>query len=294
MKKTSLVILLLSVFISLFSLNTLKDVYHKNYGYIDRVVFVFDKYPNYEIIKNRKDIQINIRNCRKSEKVKNHSFPDNKVLEDFTVAAYGNDMIAIIVTDSSYVLKNFRFEEKNDFKLVLDIFAKAEPENYEEFVSFGNFYKTVGNPKKGNMYLEKATKLKEKMTEQIEADTIIQTVSADTSDNLSEKQENVVAEQSPQKQKAKIKKDRIILFFLLIVLFNVIILIFKKLKGGKKVVSEIKESSFRQTDGFGSEEFQKRMVKKLSEEGWKVREIAQELNLSETKVEKIQKELKIR
>ena len=294
MKKVFLSAVFVFLLLSLFGLNMLKDVYHKDYGYIDRVVFVFAKTPEFEVVQNRKDIQINIRNCEKAPELKSREFPANKVLEDFTIAAYGNNMIAIVMTDSTYVLKHFSLREKNNFKLVLDIFGVKQPETYEEYLSFGNFYRTVGYPKKAAFFLHEAEKHKNEIVQKVEIDTLKQVLPVDTTtvtEKLAEQNKPVSEKLPPQKK--KIDKDKIIILFVAIVLFNLIVIIVRKLWRKKKSISEIKESGFRSTAGFGSKEFQKRMVKKLAEKRWENREIALELNLSEDEIKKMRKEMKI-
>jgi DNA-binding NarL/FixJ family response regulator len=214
-------------------------------------------------------------------------------LEDLTVAVYDENMVAILITDSTYVLKYFRFREKGDFKLVLDVFSKAEPEEYDEFISFGNFYVTVGNSQKGNAYLKKAEELKRNMPKSLETQITEQVLTVDTleaSEEQIREQKDISEKQTAVKK--KVKKDKIILFFVLVVIFNIVVLIVRKLSKRKKNIAKIKESGFRRTEGFGSPEFQKQMVAKLFGEGWEIKEIAQELNLSEERVKKIKKELK--
>ena len=81
----------------------------------------------------------------------------------------------------------------------------------------------------------------------------------------------------------------IAILILLVIVIVVIILITKKKK--KTSIKKNKKNNFRNQDGFGNDEFQKKMVMKLSDNGWEAEAIAKELNLKIEEVNKILKSI---
>ena len=60
MFKKTISILILTIFVSVLSANILIDVYHSNYGLIDRTVLVFDSKPDYSIFTEKSSIWVTI------------------------------------------------------------------------------------------------------------------------------------------------------------------------------------------------------------------------------------------
>jgi hypothetical protein len=68
-------ILSLLMVISFLNASYLVDVYHRDYGVIDRTVLVFDTKPQYKIFTNESNIQINLQECRKNISLKKLAIP---------------------------------------------------------------------------------------------------------------------------------------------------------------------------------------------------------------------------
>jgi len=280
MKK--ILLLFLSIFSSLVFANNLSNVYHKNYGIIDRTVLVFEKSPDYSIIKQDKKIKVILQDCNKAVSIENTQIPGNLVLESFDFKKENSNLVFTISTDSIYILKYFSLKEKKKFKLVLDIFLKKEPEAIEDFLSYANFYQTVGYQKKGEKYLEIAENLKTQKTKE---------------DSLKNNQKQIDLERMIEGQKRNEKQRKIIkaykiqmvfLGFSVLIGLVLLILAFPKKKKSKL---DTNEQNYRSTEGFGSFEFRKKMVRKLTEHKWESEEIARELNLTNDEVKRLQREI---
>ena len=277
-------LLFLSIFSSFVYANSLKDVYHKNYGIIDRTVLVFEERPDYSIIEEYKKIKIVLSSdCEKTAILQNTQIPDNPVLESFDFRKENSNLIFSISTDSTYFLKFFTLKEKGKFKVVLDIFLKKEPKTIKDFLNFADFYQTVGYKKKGEKYLAMAENLKIRKAKE---DSLINIQKQINSQRIIERQKWI------EKQKKILKTLKIQVFFLGFSILVALILLILAFPKKKKSEPEVTEYNYRSTDGFGSLKFRKKMVHKLSEHKWEVEEIARELNLTNEEVKRLQKEEK--
>ena len=97
-------ILMLLVLISLLNANFLIDVYHKDYGVIDRTVLVFDTKPNYEILKHESDLQINLHGCRKDASLQKTGINNSKVITGLDYLISEDKVMVMININTSQLL----------------------------------------------------------------------------------------------------------------------------------------------------------------------------------------------
>ncbi|MBC8385151.1 MAG: hypothetical protein H8E57_06495 [Candidatus Cloacimonetes bacterium] len=319
--KKSIIFLIFILMSALLISNTLIDVYHHDYGFINRTVLVFDSKTQYNIIENRSDIQININDCRKAEKIQGFQYKDSKVLENAKIITNSDNIMVILSTDSSYYLDHFNFT-RDKFKLVLDIFKINNPKTYDEHKSFAEFYKTVGNQKLAEHHLnilkkmDKQETLKkpvEKINKPIpkkEEEKIVKEQPKKEQPEIEKTSEKPEIEKPEKKDKKKSEisksgKDKItdptaiedeknsfsILLLIIIIVVVCAVVIYLVINKLRKEEHSAEEISFSSNTGFGSKDFRKKMVSKLTEKGWEIQEIARELNLSEEEVRSILDEI---
>ena len=280
MRKIIFLVFFLS-FVSLINASFLIDVYHKDYGYIDRTVLVFDSKPNYSVLKHQDDIQINIMNCRKDATIQNIQIPNSNVLKAFDFLISKDKVMVVITINQTQQLISGEpynvelYELSGDFfKLVLDVFAINNPKTLDEVRSFADFYQTIGKTELADEYYTIASDMKTIQQTQTVSDSVIKT----------------------QKPKNKFKKtlqipsflenlknilsiNIIIILAVGIIFIIVLIVIISKVVKKKEPKSDFEDKSQRSTRGFGDNEFQKKMVLKLAEQDWESEAIAMELNL---------------
>ncbi|MBT5420732.1 MAG: hypothetical protein HOK80_07555, partial [Candidatus Cloacimonetes bacterium] len=125
-------ILFFLIFISLLNANYLIDVYHKDYGVIDRTVLVFDTRPDYEILKHESDLQINLSGCRKDASLRESNITNSKVItglnylvtKDKVSVSIGINTSQLLITGEIYKVEGMELQG-DVFKLVLDIFIST-------------------------------------------------------------------------------------------------------------------------------------------------------------------------
>ena len=282
MKRTLLTALFLFSFpISLFSVQ-LQRTYFRNYDYINRLVFVFDKKPTFIIENEDLEIKVIIVKSNKNLKVKKFQTKDNIVFKELEYFQKENSLDINIKTYTESTFKYFGFFEKGKYKIVLDVYKIVSPQTIDEHRSFATFYERVGYHKKAASQKSEIAKLENiKITKPIKQDTIIEKKVEEKT-----KEEVVlskVLEPDLVKRKELISNEIIVVSIGISLLLTFVILIFKKKK--KKII--LKSSSMRNQNGFGSDEFQEKMVKLLQGNNWEIPEIARELYLTENIVRKI-------
>jgi hypothetical protein len=301
MKKIFCLILFIVV---IFPLQCIKliNLYHQNYEEIDRTVLVFDKKPHYSIIKNPSDIQILVSNCLIKDNIKNIRLRNNNVLKSLKIQRKKNQTTIIIrlnisnqtAKDRTYNLESFEVKEKN-YKLILDIFNILEPKTIDEHLSYANFYKSVGFLNKANKHLKIAESLKapqDIFIEQIKVEEIEDEASEITQKPSQELIDEEIKQKTPfseimsyiQKLVKRINLKNSLPFLIIILVIIVVIMIILNIKRPK---TKQKRSLHHTTEGFGSYEFKKKMISKLSEQGWQDEEIAKEMKLTEEQVKNI-------
>ncbi|MCK4696075.1 MAG: hypothetical protein KAT74_09940, partial [Candidatus Cloacimonetes bacterium] len=287
-----------------FPLHCIKliNLYHQNYKEIDRTVLVFDKKPHYSIIKNPSDIQILVSNCLIKDNIKNIRLRNNNVLKSLKIQRKKNQTTIIIrlnksnqtAKDRTYNLESFEVKGKN-YKLILDIFNILEPKTIDEHLSYANFYKSVGFLNKANKHLKIAESLKapqDVFIEQIKVEEIEDEASEITQKPSQELIDEEIKQKTPfseimsyiQKLVKRINLKNSLPFLIIILVIIVVIMIILNIKRPK---TKQKRSLHHTTEGFGSYEFKKKMISKLSEQGWQDEEIAKEMKLTEEQVKNI-------
>ncbi len=289
MRRTLIVIFL--VLISLLNANFLIDVYHKDYGVIDRTVLVFDTKPDYEILKHESDLQINLPGCRKDASLQEISINNSKVITGFDYVISEEKVMVMININTSQLLVTgeiYKVEgmelQGNVFKLVLDIFIATEPQTLSELTSYASFYEKTGEVKLAEEYKNKVLGIHNELKNQQETtDTkSMQATAKKESVNVTEKIKSVV-------QNISSKLDLKIVGFAIGVLILLIIVIFLIVKLLRKKTSafDMDDDSIRPTDGFADSAYLEKVAKKLSAKNWEIEEIAKELDLPLEKVQRI-------
>jgi hypothetical protein len=254
-------------------------MYHKDYGIIDRSILVFSQKPDYKIIENENDIQLNIVNCRKDINIQNVRFPNSAVIESFDYYSTEDKVMVIISINRSHQLVigekyKLEVEEINDevFRLILDIYATKKPTTYEHYNSFAYFYEATGQPELAKPYRDMAEKIKSEMTPE--------ELAALENNNLAQQQGNL----TPTRKaigglSGFLTPSRIILIIIAILLIVAIIYTISLIIKPKEEVPDFSQSSLRLVNGFGSENFKREMIYKLEKHFWGVEEIAKELEM---------------
>ena len=186
-------ILFLLVFVSFLNASLLIDVYHRDYGVIDRTVLVFDTKPHYEILEHKSSIQINLQECCKNSSLQKLDIINNKVLtgynflisEDKVVVSIDINTSQLLESDEKYIVKIMELQE-DVFKLVLDIFISTNPKSLYELTSYASFYETTGYFNLAVEYNQLVAELQNKIKEE-EKKSLIQSTQA----NASQKQSKV-------------------------------------------------------------------------------------------------------
>lgn len=277
MKKKAAVFIFLMLIVSVHS-NIFIDMYHKDYGIIDRSILVFSQKPSYKIIENENDIQLNIVDCRKDINIQNTRFPNSAVIESFDYYSTEDKVMVIISINREFQKVigekyNLEVSEVNDdvFRVILDIYATKKPITYEHYTSFAYFYDSTGKPELAKPYREMAEKLKSEMTpEELAA------LERTSGDNL---QDYTSTRKTIGGLAGFLTPSRIILIIIGILLIVAIIYTAMMLLKPKEVETDFSQSSLRLINGFGSENFRREMIFKLEQHFWGVEEIARELEM---------------
>ncbi len=275
------ILLLLFLFLITYGLSAtiFIDMYHKDYGVIDRSVLIFSSKPDYKIIENENDIQLNILNCAKDINIRNQQFPESAVIESFDFYSTEDKVMVIISINTPHQLsKGTRYSlekyaiEDEVFKLILDIYSTKAPKTYEDYASFAYFFEATGKPETARPYREMAEKLKAQMPPA----------------EFMEKERQMAEQQQQRTSRYKLVRSiqefitpsRIVLIIIAVILIAAIIFtlafILRSEKKGKKFAGK----SLRLVTGFGSEEFRRKVINILEKNFWGAEEIALELEMS--------------
>lgn len=147
MKRTLCIILLTIICSALFSQVNLNRIYYGDFGHVNRTVLQFSKKPEYKVVGNsaNKLITIQVNACENKSGVDSKPYPDAIMVEKAIIQKNNNDGLDIVIkTSRAFHLKYSTLNEKNSFKLVLDIYSGIKPETDEEKASFAKFYYKVG------------------------------------------------------------------------------------------------------------------------------------------------------
>ena len=285
-----LFILLFFLLISFLNASIIIDAYYKDYGIINRTVFVFDTRPEYEILKHESNIQINLSGCRKDVSLQKLKILNSKVITGFNYNV-SEDKVAVVVNiNTSHLLvtgeayKVEGMELQGDvFKLVLDIFISSKPQSLSELTSYASFYETTGNLELANDYNNLVIKLHNTIKAQQENrnEQSMQTITTKKSTIVKTKLKS-----SFQVFVSKLNITIIGLILLSVIIIIVIIVIVYKLTHKKITVSDTDGNSLRPTDGFADSTYLREVALKLIAKNWKIEEIAKELDLPFEKVQK--------
>jgi len=289
MKKYLLILAILTFTITIFATN-LQDVYHRNYGLIDRVVLVFDSKPKHKIIAEDHNLTVTLLNCQKNSSVQNKIIENNQILTSFRYGFYENNIsfkigINTLIQENNnynFSFDSFGFYEDNHYKLVFDLFATNSPKTPDEFQSFIDFHQQLENINLVEKYknLQKEAKI-DSIKNEVQEKIVPKNVD-EIPANIKQSKKNIFKH---------FNKKQLFIFGLSIVfliLLLILIIILNRRKQLKKMNSEL--VSFRSTNGFGDEKFQKEIIQKLVKSGWNNDEIAKEMNLNTEKIEALKLE----
>lgn len=289
MKRTFIIFCL--VITSFLHANFLIDVYHKDYGVIDRTVLVFDTKPDYEILKHESDLQINLPGCRKDAAIQKFDIPNNKVITGFDYQVTEDKVVTLIKINTTQLLvsgeiyKVEGMELQGDvFKLVLDIFITTNPNTLSDLTSYASFYEKTGNEKLAKEYNEKVLELHGKLkSQQEDADSkTLQVAANDETERVTEK-----VKSDFKKLTSKLNFQLIGIIFIIIILLFVVTFLIIKLSRKKTSAFKVDDDSLRPTDGFADSKYLEEIAKDLSKQDWDVEEIAKELEVPIETVQRI-------
>ncbi|MDP8268973.1 MAG: hypothetical protein P9L97_09620 [Candidatus Tenebribacter davisii] len=289
MKKTFLLSFL--VLFSLLNASYLIDVYHKDYGVIDRTVLVFDTKPDYEILKHESDIQVNLHKCRKDPSLQKIDITTSKSITGFDYLISEDKVMVMIHINTSQLLVTgevFKVEgmelQGEFFKLVLDIFISTNPQSISELSSYASFYETTGNRILADEYNARVVELNKK-NKLPQENKVLQPEQANTSSGPTRVVNKMNSQFQMFKSKVNLKIVGIILCALILLGFVIFLII--KLLRRKSSRLDFDEDSLRPHDGFADREYLEKVVKVLSAKNWEVDEIAKELELPFSEVQTI-------
>lgn len=295
MRKYIITFLLFTSFVILQSA-TLKRFYYKDYGYINRLVFVFSSKPDYRILEAEKQIQIELTNTIKSTSISTRKdfLSKNIIIKSAKFLTNQKNILILINTSSDYYLEKSVLLE-GDYKIVLDVFKSKEATTEEMHKNYASFYSTVGYKRKAHWHTKQAKLLEqqdEKKTSKPEEVKKVQKKEIITEKQILKKEIKTndikeVTKNAPIKKESFYSPKTFIYSGIIILGFTLLIwgsISFRK----KKSKNENKEEK----NGLGDNDFNINLVIILFEKGWKIPEIAREVNLSEKAVKKIKKENK--
>lgn len=297
---------LLMIIVPLISVQ-FNNIYHKNYGGIDRVVLVFSERPVYSLLEYEDYFQVEVDYGVKDPTVKEEYFTDNQVLRSFRYLQYDEKLIIKInlnensrmSTGSDYKVEVLELSG-SVFKLVLDVFNTSTPKTIKEHQEYADFYKSVGYNEKAEMHLNHIERLKsvsedsgspaivEEVTETVVEEKPVEDIQPQQTKVEQEPEATGVQKSVPGITEFFISisiKTWILIMIILVILVALLIVFLNRQPSKPK----LKKGQYRSTQGFGSDEFRRKMVFKMAESGWEEEAIAKELNI---RIEEVQKILK--
>lgn len=143
-----LLVLIFSVMaLGLHAAVTLNDIYSKDYEIISRLVLQFSEIPEYEIRQHpeRREIIVTLENTTRANTVPLiQQKPTSPVIQSVrTTDSHGDRTVVTITTFQPYYLEHFTLEN-NNYRIVLDIYNKRQPDTHEEKLLFADFFSSVG------------------------------------------------------------------------------------------------------------------------------------------------------
>lgn len=298
MKKYLIIFILLFILINLNALQ-LTRYYFKNYGIIDRSVFVFDQRPVYSLEELSDQILINVDNCTLAPDINDQVLSNNPVLSSYAFSNLQTDIrITISLNRAVDETREYKVEEfllsSQGYKLVVDVFKYAEPVSKAEINAFIDFYRKVELKKQASVYeqllagwkppsrenekLEEEEKPSEVETEVSETDIPV------SDDQKEQKTPTLKLLEQIQQLYHKTPLIYIILAAALIIIFIIIIMIIISSKK-RPVASDVFQNKVK----LGSKNFRVKVIKILREAGWEDNMIAEELGISQEEVKNIPK-----
>lgn len=276
-------ILFLLTAISFLNASLLINVYHRDYGVIDRTVLVFDTKPHYEILEHKSSIQINLQECCKNTSLQKLDITNNRVLtgynyqlsEDKTIVSIDINASHFLESGDKYIVNIMELQE-DVFKLVLDIFISTNPKNLFELTSYASFYETTGYFNLAEEYNHLVVELQNKIKEE-EKKSLIQSTQVVASQKQSKVTDKIQSTIQKLSTKYNIKISELALYLLVVLIVIILIIILSRKKLSKL---NLNEKIVRSTDGFADDTYMKEVAKKLTAKGWKIKEIAKELEIT--------------
>lgn len=284
-------ILLFLVLISLLNASFLIDVYHKDYGVINRTVLVFDTKPQYEILKHESDIQINLQNCSKDISLQKLDIENSKVItglnylvsEDKVMVMININTTQLLITGEIFKVEGMELQG-DVFKLVLDIFISTNPKTLSELTSYASFYETTGNMELADKYNKLVVELHDKTKDQQENVTVRST------QDVTKKEQLKITDKfksSIKNLSTKFDYKLIGVAFGIIILLVIIIILIIKLARKKSSAFDLDKNSLRPTDGFADSAYLEKVAIELASKNWGLEEIAKELELPLHEIQRI-------
>lgn len=283
----------LFIFITFLNATVLIDYYHKDYLIADRSVFVFDEKPQYTLSKENSKILLKMINTQKDIDIENQKFSDGKVISDIDYLVSGTQLSATINLfksnfDNPQIEKFGYYENKNIYKVVVDIIGQSNPTTASQAKDLANFYKFTGREKKAKSILvnfEKKSK----------AVQVSKNQKVETLPKIEKKEIAPLLKSEPESTeitfKDKITKiiSRYNLSFYLIVFAGFLLFLFgiRILRNILKKEKIIDDPSFYSVNEFGSLRFRKTVAQKFQDLNWDIESIARELQITVQDTKKI-------
>ena len=277
------IVLLIILFYTFLNATELKQVYYKDYQFINRMVFVFSDQCVVSLSQQNNILTIEIPEATKNIAVKPFRAKKNEVLDH--VNYYENGKLSIYVhTDSIPSFKYFRYWDEENYKLVVDLYNIIEPVTKEECEAFLRFYKVVG-------YSSKALQVQRKL---------LQIAKRESLDVIAKKETTLVVQEEitlPERVSnsdlpitvTEISQTSISNYYyvavLVVLLILLIIIIFRMNKKYDKPISPKGLIC-----GLGNENLEREIALELYKNQWKTPEISREINVSEKKIKEWIKE----
>ena len=150
MKRIMLLIIAILILTKLFS-SQLVHSYYGDYHDIVRIVFVFNYEPFYNTLMDtdNKSMYISVSETKINPSILALNFSGNSLIREVNTEQLNDDVKITILTNVIYYAETFYLID-NQFKIVVDIFRKKEPENLNMANNYVNFFRTVGYHDRAN------------------------------------------------------------------------------------------------------------------------------------------------
>lgn len=282
----------------ILSASQLLDLYHKNYGMIERTVLVFDQLPKYIIEENADNVRLTIFKTSIKPEIKSFPVKEDRVITCYEISPLAGDLIitlklnreSFLSASPAYRLENFHLKEQA-WKLVLDIFLITDPVSAGEHQAYADFFRIVGFRDRAAAHLALADSLRQS------AELIIPASASDTAPDTIPSTRPEAEERLDKisiRQRFAMLNDQFRrinpLFWLLPLLIILIIVLLIILRARTNQVKPLPGSrSYRSHEGFGSPELQRKIALILKKKGWELEDIAREMMLKTEDVKSLLK-----